>query len=133
MTAAGPDPIADLASPSEPCVITGAAGVRLLGSRCRDCGARFFPTRQVCFACTGRKLEETLLGPEGRLYSYTTVHVAPERMTPYTIGYVDLDEGVRVLAPIQARRDELRPDQRVHLVAAEDGTWAVVPGEGTSR
>lgn len=128
-------PYSDIAEPAEPRAVRNDQGeVRLHGSRCRQCGARFFPSRQVCFECGGRDLASTLLGPDGTLYSFSTVHVASGRSTPYTIGYVDLDDGVRVLADIRQEPDRLWPDQRVVIVLAEDGAWAVAPATfGSAR
>jgi len=119
-----PNPLADLEEAERSGVVSEHNGARLRGSRCAQCRARFSPSRRVCFECGGRELEETLLGPGGTLYSYTTVHVSASRPTPYTIGYVDLDEGVRVLSIVEGDPGELRPDQRVRLVALQDGSWA---------
>jgi uncharacterized OB-fold protein len=76
--------------------------VRLIGMRCASCGTAAFPTREVCSGC-GRDdaLSEIELAGEGKLYSFSEVHAAPKGFaTPYVIGYVDLTEGVRVLAQI---------------------------------
>jgi uncharacterized OB-fold protein len=44
---------------------------------------------------------EVALSNQGRLYSWTIVRVAgPGFATPYALGYVDLPEGVRVLAQL---------------------------------
>jgi uncharacterized OB-fold protein len=54
-------------------------------------------------------METVELSRAGRLYTWTTVHAAPPGVaTPYALGYVDLPEGVRLLAPIDAREAELR-------------------------
>src|SRR2546428_13759788 len=47
---------------------------RLLGSRCLDCGEHFFPRRAICAKCMSERTEDVLLGPRGRLFSYTFVH-----------------------------------------------------------
>src|SRR5213595_2163806 len=47
---------------------------RLLGSRCLDCGEHFFPRRAICGKCMSERTEDVLLGPRGRLFSYTFVH-----------------------------------------------------------
>lgn len=53
----------------------------------------------------------------GRLYSWSTVHVSASRPVPYTLGYVDLDDGLRVLATLAGDIAELRVDGPVRLVA----------------
>src|SRR3546814_10819332 len=41
------------------------------------------------------------VGPEGVLYSFSTVHVSSSQPVPYTIGYVDFPGDVRVLAKVR--------------------------------
>ncbi len=88
---------------------TDAAGaVRLVASRCRECGAHFFPRRLVCARCLSRDMATVPLGTRGILYTYTTVYQStPEFPTPYLLAYVDLPEGVRLLAQLTG----VPPDQ----------------------
>jgi uncharacterized OB-fold protein len=101
-------------------------GYALLGSECNRCGWKFFGVRVVCPGCGGREWKEVLFGSSGTLYSYSTVHISSVRPVPYTIGYVDLDEGVRVLATIAGDPDKLAPDIRVDLVPVAE-SWAFAP------
>jgi scaffold protein (connect acetoacetyl-CoA thiolase and HMG-CoA synthase) len=82
---------------------------RLLGSACQNCGIRSFPARDFCPACLSDDVEANVpLSPSGTLYSFTTVRQAPPgRKTPYNLGYIDLDDGVRLLAQIDITHDEL--------------------------
>jgi uncharacterized OB-fold protein len=42
------------------------------------------------------------LSRRGTLYTFTTVHAAPSAFSiPYTIGFIDLPEDVRILAQIE--------------------------------
>jgi uncharacterized OB-fold protein len=77
------------------------ADPRLLGSRCKSCGAIFFP-REGAFcrnpACAGREFEEVALGRRGRLWSATDNHYAPpapyvsaDPFEPYAIAAVELE------------------------------------------
>ncbi|MFQ5557499.1 MAG: Zn-ribbon domain-containing OB-fold protein [Acidimicrobiales bacterium] len=73
----------------------------LLGSRCRGCEAHFFPVRQACARCLGTDLETVRFSREGVLYTYTVVRQStPAFEVPYLLGYVDLPEGVRVMAQL---------------------------------
>jgi uncharacterized OB-fold protein len=77
----------------------------LLGSHCSACGAFFFPQQTLCTQCfTEGSLKEHPLKNQGTLYSFTIVEresLAPKGFkVPYAYGYVDLPEGVRVLAKI---------------------------------
>ncbi len=70
----------------------------LVGSRCRGCGAHFFPVRQACSGCLSTDLETKRLSNEGTLYTYSVVRQStPDFEVPYMLGYVDLPEGVRVM------------------------------------
>ncbi|MDB5819273.1 MAG: hypothetical protein JWQ11_2913, partial [Rhizobacter sp.] len=52
--------------------------------------------------------------------------ISSSRPTPYTIGYVDFEVGVRVLAQVEANGVELTCDQPVELRADGD-RWFVSP------
>jgi uncharacterized OB-fold protein len=64
------------------------------------------------------------LSTDGVLYSWTTVHASSTRPTPYTIGYVDLPEGVRLLADIVSTPSSASFDAQVRLVTDDEGAWA---------
>lgn len=75
--------------------------VRLVAGRCQECGAHFFPQRPVCARCLSNRMEIVLLSARGTLYTYTTIYQStPEFQTPYVLAYVDLPEGVRLLAQL---------------------------------
>src|SRR5688572_6752149 len=82
-------------------------GESLLGSECPACGKRAFPKRDYCDACGNEKGMATVpLSRTGILYSYTVVRVAPPAFkVPYTVGFIDLPEDVRVFAQIDADDD----------------------------
>lgn len=80
-----------------------AEAPRLLGSRCGACGEHFFPRRHVCARCLAEGCEDVVLGPRGRLWTWTYVHVPlfakkDARVAAYGVGQVDLPEGPRVQA-----------------------------------
>lgn len=73
----------------------------LLGSKCRTCGAHFFPIRQACAGCLGEDLETIRFSTEGILYTHTIVRQStPAFEVPYALGYVDFPEGVRIMGQI---------------------------------
>ncbi len=86
---------------------------RLLGSRCRSCGERFFPRREVCAKCLHVGTDDVQLGPRGSLYTWTYVHFplfASRRAETggYGVGQVDLPEGPRVQAVLSGGPDDFR-------------------------
>ncbi|MFF0815051.1 Zn-ribbon domain-containing OB-fold protein [Rhodococcus sp. NPDC003318] len=122
-------PFADLAADKQ-VIDTAADGtVRLIAARCHACGTAWFPRNAVCPKCAASDPERFLIGPNATLYSYSTVHVSSARETPYTIGFVDLDEGVRVLATIDVEAGLPELDTRCRLQVGEDGRWWFAPEE----
>jgi uncharacterized protein len=105
-------------------VMTLASGeTRLRGGKCSGCGAESFPKQPVCQECWSEEIADHALPSEGTLYAYSVVHVARKGWrTPYVIAYIDLENGVRVSAPLSC--DPKRPpayDSRVRLKAGEIG------------
>jgi uncharacterized OB-fold protein len=134
MTAAAPTtaPIADglFTWPSEE--------PRLVGGRCRACGAVAFPRPPSCARCTSTDVDEHLLARTGTLWSWTVQrfqpkepYVGPEPFEPYGVGYVDL--GGEVLVESRLTTDdpgELEIGLPVELVVVpftvrDDGTEVV--------
>ncbi|NIN71990.1 MAG: DNA-binding protein [Gemmatimonadales bacterium] len=74
---------------------------RLMGSRCKKCGATSFPPRADCDTCMSEQFEFSEVSGKGTLHTYTKIVAAPtgfEDVTPYTVGVVDLEEGGKALA-----------------------------------
>ena len=81
--------------------------IRLRGSECPNCGRRFFPPKARCPECFQSGLSSVALETKGILYSYTTVYIPSRNFNPpYTVGYVELDKGVRVFGQIRTREGE---------------------------
>jgi len=73
----------------------------LIGSRCRSCGAHYFPKRELCARCLTEDVETVPLSRRGTLYTFTIVRQStPEFAVPYVLGYVDLPEKLRVMGQI---------------------------------
>jgi uncharacterized OB-fold protein len=89
----------------------------LIGMRCSTCGTKAFPARGVCSNCCAQSgLESVRFSARGTLYTYSEVHVAPKDFsTPYVIGFVDLEDGVRVFGQIEGPANALKPDQTVEM------------------
>lgn len=102
----------------------------LIGSQCAGCGTRVFPSRDFCPACdSGQAPEGITLSGHGSVFSYTVVRQAPGgRPTPYVLAYVDLDEGVRVMAQVDHPPEDMRIGLRVGLVLRN-----IVPAPGEPR
>jgi uncharacterized OB-fold protein len=69
---------------------------KLLGLKCKQCGAITVPPKMVCRTCTSLDMEIIELSGRGKIKTFTTVNVAAEGRegeVPYTIVMVELDEG----------------------------------------
>jgi uncharacterized OB-fold protein len=78
---------------------------RLEVQRCSRCGAlRYFPA-PLCPACLSADSAFAAMSGKATLYAFTTVHRAPTaalaKETPYTIAFVELAEGPRVMARLE--------------------------------
>lgn len=100
--------------------------VYLKGSVSRSSGSKAFPAREVCLETGRRDMDPMTFGPRGALYTFSTVHVSSTRETPYTLGYVDFENGVRVLCQVEHEGQTLACDQVVEL-RTRGARWFVVP------
>ena len=75
-------------------------GPYLHATRCAQCAHVMLGRRGRCTACwQSERLEPLPVGRRGRVYSRTVIHAAaPGYVAPYSVGYVDLPEGIRVFA-----------------------------------
>jgi uncharacterized OB-fold protein len=70
---------------------------------CQDCGSVHFYPRRLCPDCFGSNTEYVEAEGTGTIHSYTVVRQAGgdySEVTPYILGYVELDEGIRILTNI---------------------------------
>ena len=82
---------------------------KLMGSRCKGCGALFVPPRPICIQCHGSEMEWVEMEGKGELRAFTCIAVVPPSMMgegygrdhPYCSGVVELEEGAKVVARIE--------------------------------
>jgi len=89
----------------------------LFASRCTSCHALTFPASASCMSCGGTDVVRETLPSRGKLWSWTIQRFmlrapyrsfeTPDTYTPYGIGYVELDDALRV----QTRLVENDPEQ----------------------
>lgn len=101
---------------------------KLIGSECPSCGDVQFPESNVCGNpdCDHEKPpERVFLSKTGKLYSYTIHHTNLREPfsfheVPFTIGAVELPEGINLVSKIDAKdKEELEIGMRVRFKVKE--------------
>lgn len=90
---------------------------KLMGARCRSCGAQYLPPRPLCSNCYSDDMECVEMPGVGTLAAFTTIHIAPTAMiaagygrdNPYCAGIVNLENGLSISAQITGV-DASKPD-----------------------
>ena len=111
---------------------------KIMGTKCKKCGALALPPRPICVSCSGSDLEWVEFKGTGRLAAFTSITVAPPNMVkegfgrnnPYVVGVVELDEGVKAVARI-VDIDARKPEEI--KVGTPLKAAFLVKGEGTTR
>jgi uncharacterized OB-fold protein len=80
-----------------------AAEGRLVIQRCTSCGVHQFYPRAMCVSCAG-ETEWVEASGRGTLHTFTIIRQnrspAFAALSPYAVGIVELDEGVRMMSNI---------------------------------
>lgn len=100
--------------------------LRVHGVVCETCGLAMATARPRCAECRS-SVTAAEFGPEGSVFASTIVRIAvADRVPPYALAYVNLDNGPRVLAHVVGPLD-LPPQVggRVRLLPQVDGDLRV--------
>ena len=108
--------------------------VRLLGTRCHNCGAVLLGSRANCEACASQNVEVIPLSRTGEIWSYTVMRYVPPwpfaipnpYQPPIPTAWVQLPERVQFVSHIKCDPDDLKIGMPVELVI-EKG-WEDVEG-----
>jgi len=96
-------PLPEITTESRP-FWEGTTRHELLLQRCRRCGTLQHYPRGICASCWAAELEWVKSSGRGRVYTYTATHRSQARgfkdELPYVLAYIELDEGVQMLANI---------------------------------
>ncbi len=92
---------------------------RLEAAKCTGCGKVSFPPRSVCPKCGEGEFEGTSLPDRGVILTFAVIHVAPTQFadqTPYAVGIVELDGGVRITTQIvDCPLEDIKIGQKVRI------------------
>ncbi|NIQ05146.1 MAG: Zn-ribbon domain-containing OB-fold protein [Candidatus Korarchaeota archaeon] len=107
--------------------------LRFEGTKCKECGATFFPPREVCPHCYSDEMETYNSSREGKLISWSIVSDPPskfEKYAPYILGLVELTDGNKIIAQLaDVKAKELEFGMRVKAVVRrlyEDGEEGLI-------
>ena len=85
---------------------------KLMAGRCLECGKMHLPPRPLCDNCYSTNFEWVEAPKNGKLLTYTVIHIAPtqfQNLAPYAVGIVELENGLRIPGMIQgASQDQLK-------------------------
>jgi len=116
----------------------GLAEGKLLATRCKRCGRKFFPPQVDCPYCRVSDMEWVELPRRGRLMTYTIIYVKPYSFghyPDYTVGIAKLEDGTQVTAWVRETdpgKLKVGMPVRVEIVKREpEGylTYELVPEE----
>jgi len=101
----------------------------LIAAKCIKCGQVFFPKKSLCLNCMSSDLKTVNLSSCGKLYSYSTVYMDSEHFqAPYTVGWIDLPEGIRIFSQIRGWQEQpLKIGMNMYLSVEQ--LWKTSGGE----
>lgn len=93
---------------------------RILGSKCQNCGAEFFPRLYRCRKCGSYRLSDHGMPQEGKILAYTLLRDPMrgfEDYDPMPIALIELNNGVRIVAQLaDTPHDQIAVGSRVRAV-----------------
>jgi uncharacterized OB-fold protein len=72
---------------------------KLMAGKCTKCGKIHLPPRPLCDNCYSQTFTWTPMPTQGKLVTYTVIHVAPEQfqhLAPYAVGIIQLPNGSKL-------------------------------------
>jgi uncharacterized OB-fold protein len=90
---------------------------KLMGSKCKDCGASYVPVRKLCTKCNSINMEWAEMSGKGKIEAFTSITVGTPffvekgygRNKPYCFSVIKLDEGPMISGQLIGV-DESKPD-----------------------
>jgi len=77
---------------------------KLMAGKCLKCGKIHLPPRPLCDNCYSTQFEWIQISNEGKLLTYTVIHIAPtqfQELAPYPIGIIQLTDDLKIPGIIQ--------------------------------
>ncbi len=103
---------------------------KLLLQNCDDCNQYIFYPRIICPHCFSDQLTWQETSGQGKIHSFTVVHKAPppfQDETPFVVGIIELEEGVRMMSRIIGERNNIAIDKKVSVVYEQINEEVTLP------
>jgi uncharacterized protein len=98
---------------------------RLTYQHCNDCTQAVWPAHSFCTHCGSRSLDWRQSSGQGAVWSYSTIMRGPTPVwagiVPYTVGFIQMDEGYFLFSQIDADPETIAIGQRVAVRFAQRG------------
>lgn len=92
---------------------------QLTYQRCTSCTQAVWPAHSYCPHCGERALAWEASSGRGTVYSFSTVARGPtpvwQAMAPYTVGFVQMEEGYFLFTHFDARPEDIAIGKRVEV------------------
>lgn len=106
---------------------------QLMAAKCNECGTVLLPPKPMCTKCLSTDLKWIELEGAGKLLSYTVIYIAPEQfqsITPYTVGIVELQNGLRLpgmIRDVDAEEIRVGMDLKIDFDTSASSQWPAWP------
>ncbi|TFG16043.1 MAG: Zn-ribbon domain-containing OB-fold protein [Promethearchaeota archaeon] len=112
---------------------------KLMGTRCKDCGAMFVPVRKLCIDCNSTNMEWVEMCGKGEIAAFTSITVGTpffvekgyDRNKPYCFSVIKLQEGPMVSGQLVGV-DESKPET-IHVGMPVKATFLQTDLKGDTR
>ncbi|MFX1446284.1 MAG: Zn-ribbon domain-containing OB-fold protein [Promethearchaeota archaeon] len=112
---------------------------KLMGTKCKDCGAMFVPVRKLCIDCNSTKMEWVEMSGKGEIAAFTSITVGTpffvekgyDRNKPYCFSVIKLQEGPMVSGQLVGV-DESKPET-IHVGMPVKATFLQTDLKGETR
>ncbi|MET8901752.1 Zn-ribbon domain-containing OB-fold protein [Streptomyces sp. NPDC003236] len=98
---------------------------RLTFQRCTACEQAVWPAHSLCTHCGAPELSWEQSGGHGTVYSFSTIMRGPTPvwagMSPYTVGFVQLDEGYFLFTQIEGEPEDIEIGSEVSVRFVQRG------------
>jgi uncharacterized OB-fold protein len=106
---------------------------KLMAAKCKKCGTMLLPPRPMCTKCFSSDLEWFELKNEGKLLTYTVIHVSPKQFAsfvPYAVGIVELEDGLKLpgmIRGVEPKKISVGMDLKVDFDTTIPSEWPTWP------